>query len=667
MAEDAQPIIVGIDLGLTCTGVAFYPSGEDTTVAVISEWPGSDDKVIKKVPTSLYYSAGNRHPKKWGFECPGPGSTEQGMRVKDRFKLYLVEEFFQRTFGGLGDCAPGNFEDVQMWFEDFLTLLYKEIEKCVSKRLKLDDWRATKVEYLFSVPTTWDDHLGVLDIFKAIATRAGFGESEEHSIEVSLNEAEAAAVYTAASQKHRHSVGILNHNACSADASSRLREGDTILVCDIGGGTTDVAVLKVTTIKSFRGPGGKEEVTELGHLDCVEGAAIGSVQIDESFEKEATERLEFTSYDENGIDASKIRSTAEYMAKTHFQSIKMNFGKDDVETLPEIALRVPGLRQSYSNPDARIREGRMIFSLDEITDMFDKQVREIFKLIDRQLQNLEDRDPSEEVSHFVISGGLGSSRYVQDRIKQRYEYHQNGKGIKILISTDPQLAVCKGLVLDRVFRQNYEIAILPTAHCSASYGIIVNELYDKKKHDNQRNLVKRENKIDGKWYAVGQIHWLILKGEAINRHEPVSHMFRRITNIDTPEITWNDAVAISKLDRARLPSSIYEGDAKKLCGITSTLNVGQIQHNTEDMRKKRKHFLKPRSEYFEIQQKVLVNIGSVDLRFAVQFRETVIGTQDAIPVRWMHMDNHRGREDDLQEGHQVNNVDDNWYRGLFTN
>ena len=223
---------------LQLPGVAFSPSGEDTNVAVISEWPGSHDIVVKKVPTTLYYSAGNRRPKKWGFDCPTTGGPEPGMRVKDCFKLSLVEESFQKTVGAIGDYAPENYEDVQMWFEDFLTALYKEIKKFIAKKLQLDDWRATRVEYLFSVPTTWDDHPEVLDTFKTIAAKAGFGESEEHSMEISLNEAEAAAVYTAASQRNRHLVGAPNRNFRLADELSRLREGHTVLVCDAGGGTT---------------------------------------------------------------------------------------------------------------------------------------------------------------------------------------------------------------------------------------------------------------------------------------------------------------------------------------------------------------------------------------------------------------------------------------------
>jgi hypothetical protein len=51
------------------------------------------------------------------------------------------------------------------------------------------------------------------------------------------------------------------------------------------------------------------------------------------------------------------------MAKTHFQAIKITFGTDDLEELPGIELRVPRLNKSYNNLEAKIREGRMIFSL----------------------------------------------------------------------------------------------------------------------------------------------------------------------------------------------------------------------------------------------------------------------------------------------------------------
>jgi hypothetical protein len=50
------------------------------------------------------------------------------------------------------------------------------------------------------------------------------------------------------------------------------------------------------------------------------------------------------------------------MAKTNFQGVKIAIGTDEVDNLSKITLRVPHLNKSYSNPDAKIRHGRMIFS-----------------------------------------------------------------------------------------------------------------------------------------------------------------------------------------------------------------------------------------------------------------------------------------------------------------
>ena len=65
-------------------------------------------------------------------------------------------------------------------------------------------------------------------------------------------------------------------------------------------------------------------------------------------------------------------------------------------------------------------------------------------------------------------------------------------------------------------------------------------------------------------------------------------MFRRITNVNTPKLTWKDAVAISKLNYNRLPQNIHEGDAKKLCKITSLLNMRALGPNSKGVRRRRR-------------------------------------------------------------------------------
>jgi len=80
--------------------------------------------------------------------------------------------------------------------------------------------------------------------------------------------------------------------------------------------------------------------------------------------------------------------------------------------------------------------------------MFNTQIKLIFKAIDQQLERPEQVVSKFQTcfvlchqlifmrqSHVVLSGGLGSSKYVQDCILERYG--PKGREKKILISRDP--------------------------------------------------------------------------------------------------------------------------------------------------------------------------------------------------------------------------------------
>jgi hypothetical protein len=205
----------------------------------INRWPGTD-KVANKVPTAVAYRAGNIKNTSWGFGCPPPNKIPRSMAVKDLFKLYLDPAVLKSVFHGAPEYAPGTIADVHMWFRDFLQELYGYISKYLDNWFA-DDWRHSTVEYIFSVPTTWND-LAVVEDFKEIVREAGFGESENHSVIIGLTEAEAAAAYTAknvASQKQANNPDTdLMFTPKSAARGAGIREGHTLLVCDSGGGTT---------------------------------------------------------------------------------------------------------------------------------------------------------------------------------------------------------------------------------------------------------------------------------------------------------------------------------------------------------------------------------------------------------------------------------------------
>ena len=148
----------------------------------------------------------------------------------------------------------------------------------------------------------------------------------------------------------------------------------------------DISVLKVASIQNFEvNRTEKEEVAELKQLDFVDGVfpsfvffyngtwfddltgplslgeLIGSVRIDEAFRAEVAKRLSLVHDDDEDVRVSKY--AAHDMAKTRFQSIKTNFGTEMQEKAGgDIILRVPDLPRDFNHAEAKISNGKMIFT-----------------------------------------------------------------------------------------------------------------------------------------------------------------------------------------------------------------------------------------------------------------------------------------------------------------
>jgi hypothetical protein len=94
-------------------------------------------------------------------------------------------------------ASPGDTPsaaDVELWTEDYLKRLYAHVESKLSLELSNTTWHVARIEFIFSVPTTWE--VPVVEKFKRIVRAAGFGKRTAHSVSVGMTEAEAAAVWT---------------------------------------------------------------------------------------------------------------------------------------------------------------------------------------------------------------------------------------------------------------------------------------------------------------------------------------------------------------------------------------------------------------------------------------------------------------------------------------
>lgn len=111
----------------------------------------------------------------------------------------------------------------------------------------------------------------------------------------------------------------------------------------------------------------------------------------------------------------------------------------------------------------------------------------------------------------ILSGGLGSSAYVRDRLQEDLVAtpHPNATQIKIISAADPQLVVVKGLLLDRLQKlDSGSKPVLVRRKARASYGMVCKTKYNPGIHF-QEEL--KEDPLDGHTYAMNQIDWLIKK------------------------------------------------------------------------------------------------------------------------------------------------------------
>ncbi|KAF8536552.1 hypothetical protein BDD12DRAFT_889846 [Trichophaea hybrida] len=589
---DHPDFIIGIDLGMTCTGVAYTRFPTKDNPLVIQQWPNLDrDSVVNKVPTVLGYTAGRYKISSWGFD---PSSADKKWIVRKFFKLLLDETWLNKVLEPLpGDEEPEfGIEDVCGWFKDYLTALYGWIRTMLGTLFSQKPFESAKIEYNFSLPTTWINP-DVVNHFRTAIKRAGFGTLENHHMTIALTEAEAAAVYTVKDFTHTY------------------KTGDILMVCDAGGGTSDVSILKVTS--------SDEEVPKLEQLITVEGSAIGSVQIDEAFAQLVQTRLDL-------IQSPLIPHDAAHTMMTGaFQSIKLTLGTPEGDLLPSSLITVPGLVASSTYPEAGIERGQMKFSRADIEKLFDIQISSISTLIDGQLRRLRKTSPSETVAYLILSGGLGSSEYVQRHLRSRYcnsgstKLPTNAKQMKILIADEPQLAVCKGLVLSRVSQLSFGASIISTRRCTASYGILYDEPYDKKKHS-EGECVK--NKLSGKKFAKNQILWMVVRDERIEDDRIYKYDLSRSIDPNCSNKKWSHKIVRFDGPAKTRPRSLLTGKGKVKvirhvsCNLGATIldpKVGPVKA------KNRSLFGIGDGKYLKVDYDIRVFVGAAELTVELWF------------------------------------------------
>ncbi|KUJ23927.1 uncharacterized protein LY89DRAFT_662708 [Mollisia scopiformis] len=438
-------VIVGIEIGMTCTGVAVW-SDLCPMLNVIQKWPmrpGSRPTVVNKVPTKVAYEAGKASIDSWGFGCPEVDKIGPAMAVKDLFKFLLDRDYFRKEFEGNFDAAPGTVDDVALWYGDFLRALHEHIVHCLEDGWNVD-LELTKVEYNFSIPTPWADNDKLIEMFRDIVEEVGFAHGNE-SVVMQLTEAEASAVFTVKQHKFRFK--------------------------DMGA----MQVVKVT-----------DEAVQLDNLDQPKALPVGSLNIDDLFERYATRILDRLRLTYPHLPQHR----AHQIMRNSFQVVKHAFGTPAALPISRFEVSVPP--EGPEDPGEPQLLERIELTHEELKAMFDEQLVKIFEFIDNEIAYLKWYIPDKNLSYLILNGEFCSSRYVQDEIARRYNE------VKTLFPLHPEdgpLTVCKGLVIDRLQKRAQEL--LDTS-CQRSeprrpYRSLFQEIFDEKN--------------DAQFFKIGQLRW----------------------------------------------------------------------------------------------------------------------------------------------------------------
>lgn len=557
-------MVIGIDFGMTCTGVAFSQAPRWSDPKTFQQWTSFISELANKVPSKVAYTTATNELQSWGLYC---NQEDNRTIVQELFKLNLDPEYHDPY-----EYAPTT-EQARNWYFDYLRYVHDHIVQHFLCRVP--QWTSAPIEFVFSVPTTWRNPKMVADI-EMIIRSAGFGrDGPLHSACVTLNEAEAAAV---------------------AVARQHLAFNDVLMVCDAGGGTSDVSILKLCSH-----PG---EATKLVPLVPVEGGWFGSALIDMRAQQLLIERLSRIS---TYLQISP-HEAAQQMIEGRFERFKCSFGAEgsDIPTLP---LKVPGIPAGSYFPEVGIINSQMIITREELQNMFDEQVNGIINLIDSQLQKLIQYQESDQVSFLVLSGGLGASPYLRRRIIYHFQggagrVHQNSQSIKVILAEQPQLAVVHGLVAERTQMVTQGVVAIRERRSRLSYGVVCDQTYREQKHLGEH--VVRDPR-DGKRWAKAQIEWIIKQGDKVPT-EGVAKEFRAKIQRTQVNYPWKAQIVMSSYVAEQLPPSMAHEGVTTLCIVESNLSGVK-------MKAKNQHWWNSKKKHSMAEFALKVIPGSADIKF----------------------------------------------------
>lgn len=211
---------------------------------------------------------------KWGFQVDDYGQRHQWFKLDlDPSQSRGVSDL-SRQYPDQHAQPPGYSVSSEKLGTDYLASLRLHTEEVLKHKLPSSILKNTPIEYIITVPAVWSDTAQAKT--RTCAYNAGMGKELQI-----ISEPEAAAIY-ALNAMDPHSINV----------------GDTLIICDAGGGTVDLISYTVSALKP---------ILKVQEATTGSGRLCGSTFLNRILQKFLVDKLQLNSEwdDEVVEDATK--------------------------------------------------------------------------------------------------------------------------------------------------------------------------------------------------------------------------------------------------------------------------------------------------------------------------------------------------------------------------
>ncbi|KAF5235489.1 hypothetical protein FANTH_11713 [Fusarium anthophilum] len=505
-------IIIGIGFGTTYSGVAWAYSREPEDIELVTSWDSelSHCSDIEKAPTQLLYD--NNKGTSWGYSIPADKDALKW------FKLLLLDS---------GDVSTDISVSCQLRHAQKLLAKKKrdpvEVIACYLRKIwnhaiAFQSTPAQRPSETKASSLSTDDSdsggpsiglivggvvggvvaLALIILVVIILRRRKDSDKQLDSIFDArscgdtklrfISEPEAAALATIKDLSKR----------------STMKVGDTMVICDAGGGTVDLIGYQIESISPF--------VVK----ECVEGdgALCGGVFLDERFLLLIKRKLEPRSW-ENVTSAEEKK----FLNECWEHGIKPQFSNQNRTWLVDL----PDSCGVASSSRKLKRRKTLELSSRDILSAYTLIVDKIERLIRQQTQAVKFKS-GKPAKYIILVGGFGRSSYLYSKLQSIFSESTvlQSRGNK------PWKAICRGAVVHGITNYGLSATLGVTVGARVarnSYGVMFNADFDPREH---KLSDKCWSEQEQEWYATNQMDWFLRQGDNMLTKKPVRQNYYQL-------------------------------------------------------------------------------------------------------------------------------------------